>query len=40
MKENDMIEYISYDFKNNWYEVTELIKNYLINFDERLNEKR
>jgi len=26
-----MIEYVSYEFKNNWYEVSEIIKNYLIN---------
>lgn len=30
-KENDIIEYIAYDFKPNWGEVSELIKNYLIN---------
>ena len=30
--ENDIIEYISYDFKNNWSEVSELIKKYLLNF--------
>ena len=32
-KENGIIEYISYDFKNAWSEVSELIKNYLINFN-------
>ena len=34
-RENDIIEYISYDFKNNWYEVSELIKTYLLNFNGR-----
>ena len=34
-RENDIIEYISYDFKNNWSEVSELIKTYLINFNGR-----
>jgi hypothetical protein len=28
-KENGMIEYISYDYKKNWFEVSELIHNYL-----------
>ena len=28
---NNKIEYISYDYKNNWIEVSEIIKNYLIN---------
>jgi hypothetical protein len=32
-RENHIIEYISYDFKNNWGEVSELIKTYLINFN-------
>lgn len=27
--ENNLIEYVSYDYKNNWEEVSELIKNYL-----------
>ena len=31
--ENNIIEYIPYNFKNNWGEVSELIKTYLINFD-------
>lgn len=31
-KENGIIEYISYDYKNNLDEVTELIKNHLINY--------
>ena len=31
-KENNIIEYINYDYKNNWYEISELIKNYLINY--------
>ena len=31
-KENHVIEYISYDFKNKWVEVAELIKNYLLTF--------
>ena len=35
-KENYIIEYISYDFKNYWGEVAELIKTYLINFNGRL----
>jgi hypothetical protein len=30
-RENDIIEYISYDYKNHWCEVSELIKTYLIN---------
>ena len=30
-KKNDIIEYISYDFQNNWNEVSEIVKNYLIN---------
>lgn len=30
---NNRIEYISYDYKNNSDEVSELIKNYLINLD-------
>jgi hypothetical protein len=30
-RENDIIEYISYDYKNYWGEVSELIKTYLIN---------
>jgi len=34
-RENDIIEYISYDFKNNWVEVSDLIKTYLINFNGR-----
>jgi hypothetical protein len=34
-RENDIIEYISYDFKNHWCEVSELIKTYLINFNGR-----
>ena len=29
-RENDRIEYISYDFKNNWFEVSDLIQKYLI----------
>ena len=33
-RENNIIEYISYYFKNNWGEVSELIKTYLINFNE------
>jgi hypothetical protein len=32
--ENKIIEYISYDFKQNWKNVSEIIKNYLINFNE------
>jgi hypothetical protein len=28
--ENKQIEYISYDFKNSWYQVSEIIKEYLI----------
>ena len=32
-RENDIIEYISYDFKKNWGEVSELIKTYLINLN-------
>lgn len=28
-KENGVIEYVPYDFKNNWYEVSDVIKNYL-----------
>jgi hypothetical protein len=27
--ENNVIEYVPYDFKNNWSEVSEIIKNYL-----------
>ena len=34
-RENDIIEYISYDFKNNWFKVSELIKTYLLNFNGR-----
>lgn len=34
-RKNDIIEYISYNFKNNWGEVSELIKTYLINFNGR-----
>ena len=29
-RENNIIKYIPYDFKNNWSEVSELIKTYLI----------
>ena len=32
-EENNIIEYILYDFKNHWGEVSELIKTYLINFN-------
>ena len=32
-EENNIIKYIPYDFKNNWSEVSELIKTYLINFN-------
>jgi len=35
-EENNIIEYINYSFKNNWGEVSELIKTYLINFNQRL----
>jgi hypothetical protein len=31
-KDNGIIEYISYDFKKHWSEVSELIKHYLIAF--------
>ena len=29
--ENNIIEYISYDYKNSWSEVSDVIKTYLIN---------
>ena len=29
-KENNIIEYVAYDYKNNWVEVSEIIKDYLI----------
>jgi hypothetical protein len=32
-KNNGIIEYISYDFKNNWMEISEIIKNYLLNLN-------
>ena len=32
-EENNIIKYIPYDFKNNWSDVSELIKTYLINFN-------
>jgi hypothetical protein len=28
--DNNVIEYIPYNFKNNWFEVSDVIKNYLI----------
>jgi hypoxanthine phosphoribosyltransferase len=31
--ENNIIEYIPYDYKEHWDEVSELIKTYLINFN-------
>jgi hypothetical protein len=31
--EKNIIEYIPYDFKSHWVEVSELIKTYLINFN-------
>jgi hypothetical protein len=34
-QENNIIEYINYDFLNHWFEVSELIKTYLITFNER-----
>jgi len=32
-RENNMIEYISYDFTDHWHNISELIKNYLITFN-------
>lgn len=29
-KENDIIKYVAFDFKQNWHEVRAIIKNYLI----------
>jgi hypothetical protein len=34
-KENNIIEYIPFDFKNIWFEVSELIHNYLINYNQQ-----
>ena len=31
-KDSNIIEYVSYDFKQNWFEVSDVIKNYLITF--------
>ena len=35
-RKNDLIEYISYEFKNNWSEISEIIKKYLINVNQRM----
>jgi len=35
-KDDDIIKYVSYDFKNHWHEVSEIIKDYLINFSDFL----
>jgi hypothetical protein len=32
-RENDTIEYIPYEFKNHWNDVSELIKNYLMDLN-------
>lgn len=32
-KENDKIEYVSYDFKNGWHDVSEVIKSYFSDFN-------
>ena len=32
-RENNIIEYVPYDFKNHWFEVADLIKTYLNNFN-------
>jgi hypothetical protein len=37
-RENGIIEYISYGFKNNLVEVSEFIKNYLLNFTPAKNQ--
>jgi hypothetical protein len=34
--ENSIIEYIDYNFKQNWSEVSEIIKDYLININKHL----
>lgn len=34
-RENNIIEYIPYNYQNHWAEVSELIKTYLINFNGR-----
>lgn len=34
-RENNIIKYINFDFKSNWFDVSDIIKNYLItNYDE------
>ena len=34
-RENELIEYVSFDFKDNWGEVSEVIKHYLIHSNRR-----